>query len=65
MAISDAKWKYSRIVFDLADAFKTSDGKVSLDDALIMAATPSVVVDYVNSPDVDLMTYHARYETLP
>lgn len=54
MAISDAKWKYSRIVFDLADAFKTSDGKVSLDDALIMAATPSVVVDYVNSPDVDL-----------
>ena len=27
MAISDAKWKYSRIVFDLADAFKTSDGK--------------------------------------
>lgn len=54
MAISDAKWKYSRIAFDLAEVYKTSDGKVSLDDAVVMAATPSVVIDFVNSPDEDL-----------
>lgn len=54
MAISDAKWKYSRIAFDIAEAYKTLDGKVSLDDAVIMAATPSVVIDFVNSPDEDL-----------
>lgn len=53
MAISDAKWKYSRIAFDLAEVYKTSDGKVSLDDAVIMAATPSVVIDFVNSPNED------------
>lgn len=54
MAISDAKWKYSRIAFDIAEAYKTSDCKVSLDDAVIMAATPSVVIDFANSPDEDL-----------
>lgn len=54
MAISDAKWKYSRIAFDFAEAYKTSGGKVSLDDAVIMAATPSVVIDFAGSPDEDL-----------
>ncbi len=55
MAISDAKWKYSRIVFDLAAAYKDTDGKVSLNDAVVMAATPAVVLDFAKSEDSELI----------
>lgn len=55
MAISDAKWKYSRIVFDLGAAYKDTDGKVSLDDAVVMAATPAVVLDFAKSEDSELI----------
>lgn len=55
MAISDAKWKYSRIVFDLAAAYKDKGGKVSLDDAVVMAATPAVVLDFAKSEDSELI----------
>ncbi|MCM1297538.1 MAG: hypothetical protein NC311_18525 [Muribaculaceae bacterium] len=54
MAISDAKWKYSRIVFDLAAAYKESDGKVSLDDAVVMAATPAAMLDFAKCDDSEL-----------
>lgn len=59
MAVSDAKWKYSRIVFDLAAAFKTADGKPHIDDALIVAGTPCVLVDFATVPDSELK-YIAR-----
>lgn len=54
MAVSDAKWKYSRIVFDLAAAYKESDGKVSLDDAVVMAATPAAMLDFAKCDDSEL-----------
>lgn len=54
MGKSDAKWKESRIVFDIAEAFKSSGGKVSLDEAVLMAATPSVTIDFANTPNEDL-----------
>lgn len=54
MAASEAKWKYSRIIFDLATAYKQTEGKVSLDDAVVMAATPAVVLDFANSEDTEL-----------
>lgn len=55
MAVSDAKWKYSRIVFDLAAAYKELDGKVSLDDAVVIAATPAVALDFTKCDDTELI----------
>lgn len=54
MTISEAKIKNSRIVFDLADAFKKTEGKVSLDDAVVIAATPSVTLDFAKCEDWEL-----------
>lgn len=47
-------WVNSRIQFDLAAAIMAANGKLHIDDALIIAATPCVLVDYANEPDSNL-----------
>lgn len=44
----------NRIQFELAPAIMAANGKLHIDDALILAATPSVLVDYANEPDSNL-----------
>lgn len=57
--MTDPKWVFSRIAFDLAAAIKAADGRLHIDDALIIAGTPCVLVDFNNVPDRDLK-YIAR-----
>lgn len=57
--MTDPKWVFSRIQFDLAAAIKAADGKLHIDDALIIAGTPCVLVDFANVPDSELK-YIAR-----
>lgn len=54
MAISDAQWKYSRMMFDLSAAYKQYGGKLSLDEAVVIAATPVVMLDFAKCNDTDL-----------
>lgn len=48
------KWVNNRIQFELAPAIVAANGKLHIDDALILAATPSVLVDYANEQDSNL-----------
>lgn len=57
--MTDPKWVFSRINFDLAAAIKAADGRLHIDEALIIAATPCVLVDFANVPDHELK-YIAR-----
>lgn len=52
-------WVVSQIQKDLAFAIKAADGKLNIDDALVVAATPCVLVDYAKIPDSSLK-YIAR-----
>ena len=57
--MTDPKWVFSRIQFDLASAIKTNNGQLHIDDALIIAGTPCVLVDFANVSDIELK-YIAR-----
>lgn len=57
--MTDPKWVFSRIQFDLAAAIKAGDGRLHIDDALIIAGTPCVLVDFANVSDHELK-YIAR-----
>lgn len=49
------KFIYSRITFELADAIKAADNNMlHIDDALIVAATPAVLLDYKAIEERDL-----------
>lgn len=49
------KFIYSRIVFELADAIKAADNNMlHIDDAIIVAATPAVLLNYKYIEDKDL-----------
>lgn len=49
------KFIYSRIVFELADAIKAADNNLlHIDDAIIVAATPAVLLNYKYIEDKDL-----------
>lgn len=49
------KFIYSRIVFELADAIKAAeDNRLHIDDAIIVAATPAVLLNYKSIEEKDL-----------
>ena len=49
------KFIYSRIVFELADAIKAADNNMlHIDDAIIVAATPAVLLNYKSIDEKDL-----------
>ena len=50
----EPKFVMSRIAFDLASAIKAHDGKLPVDEALLIAAVPCVLVDYANESDFSL-----------
>ncbi len=47
----DPIFVFSRIQFDVAAAIKAANGRLHIDDALIIAGTPCVLVDFANVPD--------------
>lgn len=55
----DPIFVFSRIQFDVAAAIKAANGRLHIDDALIIAGTPCVLVDFANVPDRKLK-YIAR-----
>lgn len=55
----EPKHVFSKIQFELAAAIKDADGKLHIDDALIVAGTPCVLVDYTNESNSSLK-YIAR-----
>lgn len=50
----DPKFVVNRIQFELAAAIKAANGKLHIDDALVIAGTPCVLVDYANVSDHSL-----------
>ena len=49
------KFIYSRITFEIADAIKAADNNMlHIDDALIVAATPAVLLNYKAIEERDL-----------
>ncbi|MCC8153104.1 MAG: hypothetical protein LIP01_02130 [Tannerellaceae bacterium] len=50
----DVKFVNNRIYFDLAAAIKEAEGQLKIEDALVIAATPCVLVDYASTPDSEL-----------
>lgn len=49
------KFIYSRIVFELADAIKAAENNMlHIDDAIIVAATPAVLLNYKSIDEKDL-----------
>ncbi len=48
--MTEPKFVFSRIQFDLAAAIKAADGRLHVDDALIIAATPCVLIDFAQVP---------------
>lgn len=55
----EPKFVNSRIRFDLAAAIKAANGRLHIDEALVIAGTPCVLVDFVNVRDRELK-YIAR-----
>lgn len=52
--MTDPKFVVSRIQFDIAAAIKASNGKLHIDEALIIAGTPCVLIDYATVPNSSL-----------